>query len=99
MSRIAYEKKTVAKMIELYCRRKEQHQTLCEACKELIAYAHRRLDGCKYGEQKSSCRRCTTHCYHPKMRYKIREVMRFSGPRMLFFHPIMALKHLWAERR
>ena len=30
----------------------------------------------------------------PFMREKIREVMRFSGPRMIFHHPIMAVSHL-----
>jgi hypothetical protein len=28
------------------------------------------------------------------MREKIREVMRFSGPRMMFYHPVMAVRHL-----
>ena len=28
------------------------------------------------------------------MREKIRAVMRFSGPRMIFHHPVMALRHV-----
>ena len=28
------------------------------------------------------------------MREKIREVMRFSGPRLIFYHPIMAVRHI-----
>lgn len=28
------------------------------------------------------------------MREKIRVVMRFSGPRMIFHHPVMATKHV-----
>ena len=28
------------------------------------------------------------------MREKIREVMRFSGPRMLFYHPTVAIRHI-----
>jgi hypothetical protein len=31
------------------------------------------------------------------MREKMRAVMRFAGPRMLFYHPIDAIKHLWRE--
>ena len=38
------------------------------------------------------------YCYHPKMRQKIKEVMRFAGPRMIWYHPIWTLKHLWRER-
>jgi hypothetical protein len=28
------------------------------------------------------------------MREKIRAVMRFSGPRMIFYHPVTAVRHL-----
>ena len=28
------------------------------------------------------------------MRARIREVMRYAGPRMLLSHPLMALRHL-----
>ena len=31
----------------------------------------------------------------PEMREKIRQVMRYSGPRMIFHHPIAALRHLY----
>ena len=37
--------------------------------------------------------------YKPDMREKIREVMRFSGPRMLFYHPIMAIRHVMESRK
>jgi hypothetical protein len=33
------------------------------------------------------------------MREKIKEVMRFSGPRMIFCHPIMAIRHLIESKR
>lgn len=33
------------------------------------------------------------------MRDQIREVMRFSGPRMLFYHPIIALRHMILTKR
>lgn len=29
-----------------------------------------------------------------RMREKIREVMRFSGPRMIFHHPVAAIRHV-----
>ena len=32
-------------------------------------------------------------------REKIREVMRFSGPRMLFYHPIIAIRHVLESRK
>lgn len=32
-------------------------------------------------------------------REKIREVMRFAGPRMLLYHPAMALRHVVSSMR
>lgn len=49
-------------------------------------------------ETKTFCSNCKVHCYRPEMREKIRVVMRYSGPRMLFCHPILALRHV-AESR
>lgn len=93
-SRIAQEKKTVELMIRLYCRKKEKNTVLCSDCEELLRYAHTRLDRCPFGEQKDACKKCTVHCYKPVMRERMRQVMRFSGPRMLFYAPLEAIRHL-----
>ena len=80
------EKRMVSEMIALYCRKK--HHTkggLCPECADLEAYARMRSDKCPFMETKTFCSNCKVHCYKPVMREKIREVMRFSGPRMLFF--------------
>ncbi len=92
--RIAHEKKIVGLMIRLYCRRKEKNAVLCPDCEELLRYAHARLDHCPFGERKSSCKKCTVHCYKPAMRERMRLVMRFSGPRMLLYAPWTAIRHL-----
>lgn len=91
---IAHEKKIVGLMIRLYCRRKEKNAVLCPDCEELLRYAHARLDHCPFGERKSSCKKCTVHCYKPAMRERMRLVMRFSGPRMLLYAPWAAIRHL-----
>lgn len=95
MGKIEQEKRTVERMIKLYCQLKEGNGVLCENCCELKDYALKRLDNCPFGENKTSCKRCKIHCYKPEMREKIREVMRFSGPRMLLHHPIDAIKHIF----
>ncbi len=95
-----WEKRIVSEMIALYCRKK--HGTkgkLCPECAALLAYARKRSDGCPFMETKTFCSNCRVHCYQPEMREKIREVMRFSGPRMLFSHPVMALSHLVESRK
>ena len=94
MDKIEREKSTVKIMIALYCKKKEGNKTLCHECKSLTYYALARLDNCKFGNSKPTCKKCPIHCYKPEMRAKIKQVMSFSGPLMIFFHPIMALRHL-----
>lgn len=89
------EKAVVSQMITLYCKKK--HHTgaeLCTECAELMLYARMRSDKCPFMENKTFCSNCKVHCYKPDMRERIREVMRFSGPRMIFYHPITAVRHL-----
>ncbi len=97
MNRIEEEKRTVEAMIRLYCRCKEGHDELCASCAELLDYARQRLDRCRFGERKPTCRRCPIHCYRRDMKQRMTEVMRWAGSRMLFVHPLMALRHLLRE--
>lgn len=89
------EKQIVELMISLYC--KKNHKTkngLCNKCYALNEYAKMRSDKCPFMETKTFCSNCKVHCYKADMREKIREVMRFSGPRMIFYHPVTAIRHL-----
>ncbi len=93
--RIVREKNTVKTMIKIYC--KAHHggnKELCSQCHEFLEYAKMRLDKCPYQEKKSTCAKCLTHCYNESMRMKVKTVMRYSGPRMLARHPILAFLHI-----
>ncbi|MFW9910679.1 MAG: nitrous oxide-stimulated promoter family protein [Candidatus Thorarchaeota archaeon] len=94
------EKKVVSRMIRLYCQKKHSTSsgTLCEECQALEEYSHHRLDQCRYGEEKTTCRKCPTHCYKPEMREKIRSVMRFSGPRLALRAPMDWVRHQIHDR-
>ncbi len=92
VSRIESEKIVVDKMVSIYCKG-HKHKENCE-CGELAEYAHKRLDSCKFGNDKSFCSKCTVHCYKPEMRERIKIIMKYSGPRMLFHNPVMAIKHI-----
>ena len=94
--RMSREHKTMEAMISIYCRghHDKAEKRLCTGCKALEAYAHQRLDRCPFGEKKTTCANCRVHCYGPEMRDKIKGVMRFAGPRMVYQHPILALFHL-----
>lgn len=93
------EKETVSLMIRLYCRKNHGGRPLCPDCAALDAYARGRSDRCPFMETKTFCSNCSVHCYKPEMREKIRRVMRFSGPRMLFHHPVMALRHVIESKK
>lgn len=89
------EKQTVSLMIHIYCRKKHRTKNgLCAECDELEKYAMLRSDKCPFMETKTFCSNCKVHCYKPEMREKIRQVMRFSGPRMIMYHPVMAMRHV-----
>ena len=80
-------------MIKLYCRGKHQTQELCAECKELVDYAHRKLENCKFGNDKPTCEKCSVHCYQKNQREKIKTVMLYAGPRMILHHPLKAILH------
>jgi hypothetical protein len=98
--RIRREKKTIDAMIRFYCRKKHgTRDTLCPECSELYEYAMLRLSKCPFQEEKSTCGKCLVHCYKPDMKEKVTKVMRYSGPRMLLYHPILALHHVFDGRK
>jgi len=100
MSRLEREKVTVQKMLRLYCKNHHHEKSgLCPECQKLSEYAMSRLTRCKFGESKPICGKCPVHCYRPKERQRIIEVMRYAGPRMLFVHPIAAIRHLMDGRK
>jgi len=85
----------IAAMIRIYCRGHHgARKTLCPECEALRAYAVARLRRCRFGEEKPVCGKCPVHCYKPAMRERIRDVMHYSGPRMLWRHPVLALRHI-----
>ena len=89
------EKKTIEAMIKIYCN--YHHSTsneLCSDCQELFEYAKTRLEKCPFQENKPTCAKCPIHCYKPYMRIKIRAIMRYSGPRILFKYPVLAFHHV-----
>ncbi|MBN1043454.1 nitrous oxide-stimulated promoter family protein [Clostridium botulinum] len=95
MRKIENEKKVIKLMIEIYCRKKHGHKKeLCPECNKLLSYAYERLDYCKFGDKKSICAKCPIHCYKKDMKTKVKEIMRFSGPRLIIYKPIELIKHL-----
>jgi len=94
--RLKREEKTIGAMVGIYCL--GLHGTrymLCPDCAEVLEYAIKRLDKCRFQADKPNCANCPVHCYKPTMRQKVRDIMRYSGPRMLYRHPVLALVHFF----
>jgi hypothetical protein len=100
-SNIRRDQKTVDAMVRIYCR--EHHGGAdggtCDECSSLGDYAHARLAHCPFGARKTTCRVCPIHCYRETEREAMRGVMRYAGPKMLWHHPWLAIRHLWVERQ
>ena len=88
-------------MVRLYCRGHDHpgRAPLCADCSELLDYATRRLERCVFGDAKPTCTNCTVHCYSAEKREQIRQVMKWSGPRMPLRHPILSIYHMFDGNR
>lgn len=104
IARLKEESLTIEAMVKCFCRAKhkdgEKNESgLCPDCEAFLAYAKKRLACCPYGSGKPVCAKCRIHCYKPAEKAAAREIMRFAGPRLVFSHPVLALKHLIYSRR
>ena len=93
-TRIETEQRITRKMMSIYCKSHHGRKELCNTCTHLLYTAHQKLEKCHWGENKPTCFSCSTHCWSGDDQQKIKEVMRFSGPRMLLYHPIDVIIHL-----
>jgi len=67
--------------------------SLCAGCRNLLTHAFVKRSNCPM-TPKPACKHCPTHCYHPRYRAAIKEVMRFSGRRMVLGGRLGYLIHL-----
>ena len=70
-----------------------RHIQLCAQCQKLLTHAFVKRSHCPLNP-KPACKHCPQHCYHPTYRAQIREVMKFSGRKMLFAGRLDYLFHL-----
>ncbi|NVO03054.1 MAG: nitrous oxide-stimulated promoter family protein [Bacteroidetes bacterium] len=92
---VSVEKQTIKAMVEIFC--KDHHQdsaSLCSECSSLLEYAFKRIEYCQFKDKKPACNNCTVHCYSESKREKVKEIMRYAGPKMALRHPYLSLLHL-----
>lgn len=83
--------------VRVYCRAKHGDRTrevvsaqdigagetlLCPDCAALMAYAREKRRNCPL-QPKPSCKNCHIHCYSKDYRARVREIMAFSGRKMV----------------
>ena len=83
----AHEIQILSEMIDLYA---QKHHINCDDLKQ---YAIKRTTCCPFMEQKTFCSACKVHCYQDEYRINIKEIMRYSGPRLFFNHPVLVIRH------
>jgi YbgA-like uncharacterized protein len=91
--------KVVTRFIEVYCRARHNGQTpvmlpeemagmfrhgvsLCADCRQLLEYSLEKRRKCPL-DPKPACKNCHIHCYSKEHRARMREIMAFSGRRMI----------------
>ena len=57
-------------------------KALCSECAELLLYGIQKRMKCPL-DPKPTCKNCHVHCYSREYRAKIREIMAYSGRRMV----------------
>lgn len=60
-----------------------QTAQLCPACEQFLQYAIERRIRCPLEPAKPDCKHCPIHCYAPSQRALARQIMAWSGRRML----------------
>ncbi len=66
---------------------------LCPSCAKLLAHALVKRLNCPM-DPKPACKHCPRHCYHPKYRRLIQEVMKYSGRKLVLSGRLDYLFHL-----
>ena len=94
---IAKDVETIRIMTEIFCH--AHHDTkegMCPECEDFYLYSVKRLACCPFGEKKPVCGSGKIPCFGKGYKEKAKEIMAFSGPRLILKHPYLSFRHLVA---
>ena len=66
---------------------------MCPECRGAIEQTLARAEACPHGHE-GTCQDCATPCQRGEAQQRIKAIMRYAAPRMMFRHPLMALGYL-----
>jgi hypothetical protein len=89
--------KLIGKFVEVYCVGKHGvtgqlpvalptglgECTLCPECASFLGYAITRRLNCPLEAEKPTCKHCRTHCYAKVQLAKVKEIMAYSGKKLM----------------
>ncbi len=84
------EKKIISLMIDIYCKK---HSDIDKD--KLKNYAYMKIERCPRMKEKTFCSKCPIQCYNKEYQMQIKKVMKYSGKRLIFIHPLLVIKHLF----
>ncbi len=67
---------------------------LCDDCRKLLIHAFIKRTYCPL-DPKPACKKCPQHCYAPAYRARIRQVMKYSGQRLILRGRLDYLFHMF----
>ena len=101
-ARMAKDRKTLEAIGRIYCSAHHESDKdaagLCPWCRETIDATLARTAICPYGHE-GNCQDCDIHCQRGEAQMRIKEIMRYSAPRMTLRHPIMTAGYLRKKLR
>lgn len=72
--------------------RGKRSDTVCRECAALLEHGIKKRSLCPL-DPKPTCKKCHIHCYGKEYRQKIREIMAFSGRKLLLLGRVDYLWH------
>lgn len=90
---------TLRNLFGIYCRKNHAPEkgVLCSSCQSELKYAVHKTKICTEKDMGKTCSECRVHCFEPEHREKIREIMRFSGPRLMWSHPLLSMRYVFIK--
>ncbi|MDO5100211.1 MAG: nitrous oxide-stimulated promoter family protein [Eubacteriales bacterium] len=100
--RVTVEDEEIHQWSNHFGRRRFASVQLCEDCRDLLLIGWRHTNNCPRMAEKTFCHHCPKPCYRKADEERIKTVMRQSGRRLLWKHPLLAvcqLRYVWRAKR